>query len=190
MNKESNYSAVISVTITALLAGFILSFVYSSFEKDIVANNQKAVLEGVKIAIEGASKIEGPLTDKSTFPYYIGYKENGDIAGYAVLSYASGYNGDNKVLVGFNSNVSEITAIIITEQSETPGLGAKIVALEFRNQFKGKSTVIPISLVKGASPETLAEDEISAISGATISSTSVVNAVNKAREEALNLFSN
>ena len=31
MKKEVGYTAVISVTITALLAGFLLSFVYSSF---------------------------------------------------------------------------------------------------------------------------------------------------------------
>ena len=41
--NRSSYQQIntfISVTITALLAGFLLSFVYSSFEKDILANNE------------------------------------------------------------------------------------------------------------------------------------------------------
>ena len=71
MKKEVGYSAVISVTLTALLAGFLLSFVYSSFEKDILANNEKTVLNGVKAVIDGADELEGPLTENSSYPYYI-----------------------------------------------------------------------------------------------------------------------
>lgn len=188
MKKEAGYSAVISVTITALLAGFLLSFIYSSFEKDIIANNEKALLDGVKAAIKNAYKIEGPFMENSTFPYYIGYNEDGSILGYAILSYANGYNGQNKVLVGFSSDISEITAVIVTEQTETPGLGNKITTPNFLDQFNSKSTLIPISIVKGATPESLGDSEINAISGATVSSTSVVNAVNSARDEAFNLL--
>lgn len=72
MKKEVSYKAVISVTITALVSGFLLSFVFSSFEKDILANNEKTVLEGVKAVIIDSDTIEGPLTENSTFTYYIG----------------------------------------------------------------------------------------------------------------------
>lgn len=186
--KEVSYKAVISVTITALISGFLLSFVFSSFEEDILGNNQKAVLNGVKEVISSAEEIEGPLTDNSTYPYYIGKDKDGNVVGYAILSYASGYNGANKVLVGFNAEVSEITGIYVTEQAETPGLGAKMVEPLFRNQFKGRSSALDFTVVKGIKPEESSGNEIAAISGATISSTSAVNAVNSARDEALNLF--
>ncbi|MCZ9970434.1 FMN-binding protein [Brachyspira hyodysenteriae] len=39
-------------------------------------------------------------------------------------------------------------------------------------------------------PEEAGDAQIAAISGATISSTSVVNAVNSAKDEAVNLFKN
>ncbi|PCG20715.1 FMN-binding protein [Brachyspira sp. G79] len=190
MKKEVGYTAVISVTITALLAGFLLSFVYSSFEKDILANNEKTVLNGVKAVIEGADELEGPLTENSAYPYYIGKKADGTVVGYAMLSSAGGYNGENKVLVGFDANIDTITAIVVTEQAETPGLGAKITEASFRDQFKGQSSIIPLSIVKGIKPEDAIESQIAAISGATISSTSVVNAVNSAKDEAVNLFKN
>lgn len=188
MKKEVGYSAVISVTLTALLAGFLLSFVYSSFEKDILANNEKTVLNGVKAVIDGADELEGPLTENSSYPYYIGKKSDGTVVGYAILSSAGGYNGENKVLVGFDANVESITAIVVTEQAETPGLGAKITEPSFRDQFKGQSSIVPLSVVKGIKPEEAQEAQIAAISGATISSTSVVNAVNSAKDEAVNLF--
>ena len=186
--KETSYKAVISITITALFSGFLLSFVFSSFEKDILENDKKTILNGVKAVIPSASTIEGPFTENSIFEYYIGKKEDGTDAGYAILSYASGYNGDNKVLVGFNEDASEITGIVVTSQAETPGLGAKIVESAFRNQFEGKSSIVDLSVAKGIKPEEALDGQIAAISGATISSTSVVNAVNLARDEAINLF--
>lgn len=188
MKKEVSYKAVISVTITALISGFLLSFVFSSFEKDILANNEKTVLEGVKTVIVGSDTVEGPLTENSTFIYYIGKKEDGSVAGYAIISSANGYNGENKVLVGFNEDATMITGIVITEQAETPGLGAKIVENSFREQFKEQSSIVPLSVVKGIKPEEAKEGEIAAISGATISSSSVVDAVNIAKDEAVSLF--
>ncbi|WP_288550830.1 FMN-binding protein [uncultured Brachyspira sp.] len=187
--KEVTYKAVISVTVTALIAGFLLSFVYSSFEKDILANNEKTVLNGVKAVIPNADNIEGPISEENaTYPYYIGKKADGSVAGYAILSSAGGYNGQNKILVGFSDDATIITGIVVTEQAETPGLGAKIVEPSFRNQFTNKSSIVPLTVVKGIKPEEALDAQIAAISGATISSTSVVTAVNSANEQAVNLF--
>ena len=36
--KNAGYSAVISVALTALISGFLLSFVYSQFAEDIKLN--------------------------------------------------------------------------------------------------------------------------------------------------------
>ena len=157
MKKEVGYSAVISVTVTALLAGFLLSFVYSSFEKDILANNEKTVLNGVKAVIDGADELEGPLTENSSYPYYVGKKLDGTVVGYAMLSSAGGYNGQNKVLVGFDADVTKITAIVVTEQAETPGLGAKITEASFIDQFKDKSSVLSLTVVKCIKPEEAGE---------------------------------
>lgn len=188
MKKEVTYKAVISVTLTALVAGFLLSFVYYSFEKDILANNEKTVLNGVKAVIPNADNIEGPISENATYPYYIGKKADGSVAGYAILSSAGGYNGQNKILVGFSDDATTITGIVVTEQAETPGLGAKIVEPSFRNQFTNKSSIVPLTVVKGIKPEEALDAQIAAISGATISSTSVVTAVNSANEQAVNLF--
>ena len=62
--------------------------------------------------------------------------------------------------------------------SETPGLGAKANESEFKSQFKDKSAS-KLSLVKG---KISSENEVSAISGATITSSAVTNGVNSAIE--------
>ena len=47
---------------------------------------------------------------------------------------------------------------------------------------------MPLTVVKGIKPEEALDAQIAAISGATISSTSVVTAVNSANEQAVSLF--
>ena len=59
---------------------------------------------------------------------------------------------------------------------ETPGLGMRAAEESFYGQYANKNTK-EFKLVKGAAG---ADDEISAISGSTITSTAVTNAVNAA----------
>ncbi len=190
--KGAGYSAVISVTLTALISGFLLSFIYSKFEVDIELNKQRALIEGVQEAIASADKIDGPLMDldNSNLSYYIGYNTNDNIVGYAILASSVGYNGPINVLVGFNPSVTEITAVVATEHSETPGLGSKVNDELFKSQFVKKAIDKDLSSVKGVKIEDTGDYEISAISGATISTDSVIKSVNLAKVEALSLFAN
>ena len=65
-----------------------------------------------------------------------------------------------------------ITGISFTELNETAGLGMRADEDAFKDQFPGKSG--SVSLVKGDA----GEDQISAITGATVTSTAVTNALN------------
>jgi electron transport complex protein RnfG len=67
--------------------------------------------------------------------------------------------------------------MIVLEQLETPGLGAEIDGEKFVSQFRGLATRPPISYVKGKAPEK--DNEVQAITGATISSKAVVDIINK-----------
>ena len=73
--------------------------------------------------------------------------------------------------------VAKITGIFVLDQKETPGLGNKIVTDEWRGQFIAKSTAVPLTAVKSKAS---AESEIDAITGATISSKAVTDAINAA----------
>lgn len=61
-----------------------------------------------------------------------------------------------------------------TKISETPGLGSKVADADFKAQFEGKSEETYTVTKTGAS----AANEIDALSGATISSRAVTNAIN------------
>lgn len=101
---------------------------------------------------------------------------NGDTAGYVIAaSSPSGYGGNIQVAVGITKD-GVIKGVDIVSHNETAGLGSKCTEPEFKSQFAGKTAAILEYSKTGAS----AENEIDAISGATITTNAVTEAVNAA----------
>ncbi len=98
---------------------------------------------------------------------------SGEKLGYVVTATSKGYNGGVTVSVGIASD-GTIRGIEFLTLAETPGLGMKAGEPEFKDQFAGKNAQRLKVSKTGAS----SGDEIDAISGATITSTAVTNAVN------------
>lgn len=96
--------------------------------------------------------------------------------GYALVHEGNGFQGKIRLMVGLMPNLGEISGLEILEQVETPGLGTKVTESPFTNQFSGLQTTPEIKWVKGAPPSQ--PNEIQAITGATISSKSVVFILN------------
>ena len=81
------------------------------------------------------------------------------------------------MVVGVDKDL-KVTGISFPETlPETAGLGQKATLPEFYKQFAGKTTKIAVKKGGGAG-----ENEIDAISGATITSTAVTNTVNASTE--------
>lgn len=101
---------------------------------------------------------------------------NGKLTGVAFETFGKGYGGPIGIMVGFATDGSRLEGIGVTTLKETPGLGARIVEPEFRDQFTNHS-MESIALTKQGG-------DINAVAGATISSTGTVAAVN----QAVNIF--
>ncbi len=97
---------------------------------------------------------------------------DGSVIGMAFIAASKGYGGDITVSVGLDKD-GVITGIDIVSMNETAGLGANCTNEEFKAQYNGKAG--EISVTKSDSP---ADNEISALSGATITSNAVTTAVN------------
>lgn len=99
-----------------------------------------------------------------------------NVIGYIVNATSNdGYGGAVQISVGITKE-GALTGIEFLEIAETPGLGMNATNPEFKDQFKGKAAESLTVSKSGAS----ADNEISAISGATITSNAVTNAVNAA----------
>lgn len=119
------------------------------------------------------------ITPATVEEVLIAKDNDGNIAGYVMSAVSpNGYGGDIKVAVGISSKDDTISGISILSNNETAGLGSKCTDDEFKTQFKGK-TAKGIQFTKtGAS----SDSEIDAISGATITTNAVTQAVNAALE--------
>ena len=119
-----------------------------------------------------------PVKDRKTFDTPNGpitvfpAMKAGKLTGVAFETFGTGYGGDIGVMVGFVTDGSKLHGIGITTLKETPGLGQRVVEPQYRDQFTGHTTA-SIALTKQGG-------DITAVSGATISSTGTVAAVNDA----------
>lgn len=100
----------------------------------------------------------------------------GQPAGNVFIAEVQGYSGPISMAFGTDA-AGAIAGLEVMSQTETPGLGAKIMTEKFRSQFKGK-TLEQLALKK----DDAAKGQIDAISGATISSRAVANAVRSTLE--------
>lgn len=105
--------------------------------------------------------------------YYTGLK-GGEVVGYVFETEAGGYGGKVKVMTGISAQ-GEIMGISILSHSETPGLGANATKESFTDQFKQ-----PAAQLEVVKNQAAAEGQIEAMTGATITTKAVANAVNEA----------
>ena len=103
-------------------------------------------------------------------------KAKSEIIGYIFTTTTSeGYGGNIQISVGI-LNDGTVTGVEMLSISETAGLGMNANTPEFKNQFADKKVDGFVVTKTGAA----SDNEIDAISGATITSKAVTNAVNTA----------
>jgi Na+-transporting NADH:ubiquinone oxidoreductase subunit C len=96
------------------------------------------------------------------------YTQDGKLQGYAIPFSGQGFWDKIEGVIGVDADKRTIRGVDFYEQNETPGLGARIDEVEFRKQFIGKKiedTDKPIGIVPAA--QTLQENEVHAVTGAT-----------------------
>jgi len=128
-----------------------------------------------KIEYQKEQQIQSMLAEMfpnmSRYPFeddiYMIYSDGAKI-GYAFLAVGRGYGGNIDILVGLKDEVT-IKGITIISQSETPGLGARVAQSSFTGKFAGLN-IGDVALKRNGG-------QIDAITGSTISSRAVVDAV-------------
>lgn len=106
------------------------------------------------------------------------------VIGLIVISASRGYAGDVEIMSGISLD-NKVTGLKVLSDNETPGLGKKVRDKSFIDRFVNKIPGLLFSLKK------IDKDvnHVDAITGATISSTAVVNASNDALDFATVIYS-
>lgn len=190
MNKIIK-NALILMAIT-LVAGILLGAVYEITKDPIAVQEEEAKMEAYKKVFEGADSFaavegesvsaenvrkvldEGGLPACSVSEVLKALDKDGKILGLVMnVTDSEGYGGDINFAMGIQKD-GTVNGIYILNISETAGLGMKADTDEFKSQFKEKK----VDKFQYTKTGAQADNEIDAISGATITTNAVTNGAN------------
>ena len=194
-------AAAATLCAITLIAGLALSGVFSMTEDTIEAQELAKAAESYAEVVPGAESFEvdeamtaaieelnGEVYGSDFGKAYInnaiaGLDASGNVVGYVISATSGdGFDGNITLSVGISTD-GTVNGIAFTELNETAGMGMRCDEEDFKSQFAGVN-VSRFTLNKAGG--STADDEIDSISGASISSGAVVNAVNAA----LDFFAN
>ena len=189
MNKKIVHDALVLTAFTLIL-GFILGAV-NEITKDPIAKANKAAQDAAyrevfkdadsfednaDFTAENAEKIiaKSDYTNDEIIGVTNALDKSGNVIGYVInVTSHEGSQADITFSVGIQVD-GTVNGYSITSISETPGLGMLVNEDDFKNQFNNKNEE-SFSVVK-TTPS--ADNEIEAVTGATISSRAITNGVN------------
>jgi len=173
--EESVVLIIVKMVVISVIAAALLGMTYGPTHAQLKLNydlaQKEALLEIVPEAVD-FENVYGDKIDEEGNPetlYYRGVDASGNTVGYAFFKDQPGSQSVIQVAGGVDAKFTRITGITIMSHAETPGLGAKIVELDFTSQFKDVE-MENLMLTKDGG-------KINAITGATISSQAVVDAL-------------
>lgn len=180
------FMLVVSAVFTLLLAG-ANSFYKPKIEENELLAERTAILYVFDIdqsgsAAEVLKRFDDNIKDieLSGISLYE-YSEQGETIAYAVPFTGAGLWGSISGYLGVSPELDEITGLVFTSHSETPGLGGRIDELEYKEQYRGL-------VIDDGSKLAYGEDgggQIDAITGATSTSNAVLKILNELLDETI-----
>jgi electron transport complex protein RnfG len=196
--EPSPLRLVATLTAAAFCSGFVLAGVYQVTKPMIDENKAQRLREGVLLVVPGSSQLlKLALRDDELVPVagdevvteptiHAAYDDQGGFVGWAISGAAPGFQDTIGVLYGYDPARKLVTGMYVLESRETPGLGDKIYKdADFVANFEELSVEPEIVVVKDGRD---ADNEVDAITGATISSKAVVRIVNESNARWLPLL--
>ena len=195
--KEFEFpKAAVNLCVITLVAGFALSGVFMMTKDKIEEQQLAAQAESYRAVCPDAESfvsdetIDAAVEALAGAPYdttkygktyingvFVGQAADGSAAGYVIsVTSADGFDGNITLSVGIAGD-GTVNGISFTELNETAGMGMLCGEEAFYGQFANVQ-VDQFKLNKAGG--STADDEIDSVSGASISSGAVVNAVNTA----------
>lgn len=178
------------LTIITVVAGFCLGYVYDITKEPIAKTQELAKQNAYKaVFMDADSFAEDEISHVANADVILegggfnGVKidealaaldASGNVIGYVLtVTDSEGYGGDITITMGIKSD-GTLNGIEILSISETAGLGMRANTDEFKGQFANKQVEQFTYTKTGAK----SDYEIDALSGATITTKAVLNAVN------------
>jgi len=187
----SFFRLVATLGTAGLLSGLVLVGVYLATKPRIERNQAEALQRAIFHVLPGTVTTkalvlrgdqlethDGKLADiAGEEAVFAGYGDGGTLLGYAIPGKGPGYMDTIGLIYGYDPKRDVIVGMEVLESRETPGLGDKIISDDkFLNNFEALAVEPEIVPVKGGKTQA---NQVDCITGATISSESVVAILEK-----------
>jgi len=166
------------ILVLALVFASGLTAVQSALAPKIAQNKKDKTYHRIPMLMLGVEEAEGlSVEEAAEGSPVVAYRvsQDGEVIGFVLEGSGGGYADKITTLVGLSADGATITGVSVVKQMETPNLGSKITG-EWADQYSGKTADPPLEAVAGA--VNLGDNQIDAITGATISSVCLTKIVN------------
>jgi len=192
--EPSSARLILTLGIAGFISGLILVSVYL-YTKPIIEKNKAEALKAAIFEVlpntstyqalglmEDGLQVLGEAEDAPEWVIYEGFNGEGERTGFALPGAEPGYQDIISALIGYDGSDERIIGFKVLESKETPGLGDKIYKDEaFQLNFKALGTDPNVAVVKKG--EKSKDNEVEAITGATISSNAIGRLINGSLEQ-------
>jgi len=184
-----------TLTVAGAFAGLLLVLVNSWAEPKIAAHRAEVLREAIHevlgapehyetlFLVDGVFTADLPTTVDSTGldRVFVGYDASGRSVGYAIAGGEPGFQDVIRLLFAFDPASGRVRGMKVLESKETPGLGDKIEKdTAFVAEFSDPTPpLVGVKVGRGTGDA----HEVDMITGATISSRTVIRIINHRLEE-------
>jgi len=175
------------------IAGVLIVVVYDLTLPRIQENQARVLQRAIQEVLEAPARYdtlfvyEGALVTQKPGgvdagdleQLYLGYREAGEPIGFAIVAAEPGFQDIVRLIFGYDAGTHRLLGMKVLDSRETPGLGDKILTdSAFIGEFRGAEP--PLIGIRAGAGAKGGPGEIDMITGATISSRTVVKAMNDA----------
>ncbi|HEX3039955.1 MAG TPA: FMN-binding protein [Caproiciproducens sp.] len=171
LDKKEVLTPTVTLFVICLVVAILLAATNVLTHDKIAEMNKQTETAARQVVLPGTSVFE----DSPDKTYAMG-KDGNNITGYVFTTKAKSYGGDLSVMTGISKD-GKVTGVVILSISDTPGLGLNAQKESFRNQYKQPVPAKGFEVIKSGTAST---GQISAMTGATITSKAVTECVNEA----------
>ena len=180
---------IATLALAGLISGVAIVGIFEATFETIAVNKARELRAAVFKVLPGVSQMQEltyvdeqlvPVTEgmSSENSIYAGYDKELNFVGYAIPGEGPGFQDTIKLLYGYIPGDRKVMGMEVLESRETPGLGDKIYKDDV---FVGSFRDLPIDPIievvkKGRGGK---DNQVDAITGATISSRAVVRIINE-----------
>ena len=203
----SSRSLILVLGGIAMMSGLLVVLTYQLTLPRITLNQQRALERAIFTVLPEATVKSNYLLDESGLAplsdddfakanVFAGYNEEGELTGLAMEASARGYQDVVTILYGYSLKSECVVGITVLASRETPGLGDKVESdpdflanfdcLDAHLNSDGTAVLNPIETVKNGKKTD--PWQIDGISGATVTSKAIGNALQKSTTTMLPLL--